>query len=103
MDTDGDGASQLTLARILHTLREPRDNARTLYAGGVIPVKPYCLDELARHGVFMLSPEDQISQQVLAAARAEAVTIFKFEKRPRVVTAWQRYIEPHIQTILKNK
>lgn len=99
----GDGASQLHLGRLLHTMREPEENARTIYLGGIIPIEPYPLDALATDAAFMLDADSDWHNRLLEAKRLESRTVFNFEKRPRTVTAWQRHVVPHIDGILKNK
>jgi hypothetical protein len=101
--TEGDGAPQLHLGRLLHTLREPEDAARTIYLGGIIPIEPYSLDELVHDEAFMFSGDSDWHSRLIAAKHLESNTMFQFEKRPRTVTAWQKHVEPRIQGILKNK
>ncbi len=94
---DGDGASQFEFARVLHTLREPREGARSLYVGGILPVEPYALESLTTHDAFMYSGESDWHAKLLAVEHAASSVLFMAEKRPRTVTAWQKHVEPRIQ------
>ena len=99
---DGPGASQLELARVLHTLREGRNTDRPLHVGNVFDVEQLDLGSLAIHPAFMLIGHPAVRQALIEAEHAKSAAMFAMEKRPRVVTAWQRYVEPSIGRIVKN-
>ena len=99
---DGPGASQLELARVLHTLREGRHTNRPIHVGNVFDVEQLKLGSLATHPSFMLDVNLSTRQGLVEAEHAKSAAMFALEKRPRVVTAWHQHVEPYIGRIVKN-
>ncbi len=100
---DGPGASQLELARILHTLREPEYGAKPLNVGGVIRIAPYGFwPDLIDHEAYMRG-RPGLAEAVLKAARLKSRGVHMAESSEGLVDFWQRKVEPRISTILKNE
>jgi hypothetical protein len=100
---DGPGSTQYDFARVLHTLREPKRRPKDLVVGGELTVSPIAGD-LARHPMFMLAEdEDQTQQRALRIARFKSRALHAAESVDFAVTAWQRYVEPRIKSVLHNR
>ena len=100
---DGPGRETLDLARVLHTLREPRRNPRTLELGQVLAVEPYRVEDLVDHEGFMASHLRTGSQRALVeTAHAKARLLARYEAKPAIVSFWQKHIEERIDRIVHN-
>lgn len=99
---DGPGKEQLELARILHTLRQTKENPQPLIVGGRLRVKPVPGD-LRNHPAFMLHRAHNSTQRAaLALARAKSRALGAAESNPTVVTLFQRYGERRLGTVVNN-
>ena len=99
----GPGSSQLELARILQGLYQPYSRQEALTLGNKITIAPYTKAELLEHDGFMLSeatPDVQIA--AIGIARAKARALHTFENNPWIVKQWQRHIESHADSLVKN-
>lgn len=101
---DGPGRSTLDLARILHTLREPRGHARTLRLGTQLEIVPYALTELNDHPGFMASRRSRRVQRVIVeASHFKSRLLGRVEANATVVSFWQKHIEDRIDRIVHNE
>ncbi len=101
---DGPGRDMLDLARILHTLREPRRRPQTLRLGSLLAVDPYPLAELGRHPGFMASQQRRGAQRlIIEATHLKAWLLGTVESNPRVVSFWQKHIEDRVDAIVHNE
>lgn len=101
---DGPGSSQFELARIFHTLREPKSDPRTLTVGELLDVEALDYPELTDHQAFLLrDAEERTQRRALALAAAKSRGLHFAESLSFVVTPFQKYVEPRIGFILHNK
>lgn len=99
---DGPGRTQFSLARVLHTLREPKDNPRVLLIGDDLIIDPL-LGELNEHPAFMFQDaEPRLQSKILNVAKLKSRGLHYAESIDPVVTTFQRYVEPRISGILHN-
>lgn len=98
---DGPGASQLQLARALHSVREPRKDAAPLTLG---EHQFYVMqdDELMEGDILTTDLPDDMRRIALNASRAKARTVHTYESHARLVTFWQQHVEAHIDSVIKN-
>lgn len=100
---DGPGHDQFELARVLHSLREPRDNPRSLTIGGKIELTPLDLDGLIEHPAFLLRDASLTTQQrALKLARIKARALHALESNQTIVNVFQRVAEQRLGAITKN-
>ncbi len=100
---DGPGSSQLELARILQGLHQPHWGQEALVLGNKITISPYTKSELLDHDGFMLSDAtSDVQINALRLARAKARALHTFENNPRIVKLWQRFVESHADSLVKN-
>lgn len=101
---DGPGREQFELARVLHTLREPKRRPRTLTIGDKLELRALDYDALREHPAFLLRDEDETTQlKALRLARMKARLLHTAEARLSfLVGPFQKYVEPRIKTILHN-
>lgn len=101
---DGPGSEQFQLARILHTLREPRRDPRVLTIGGKLDLTAIPYDELRDHPAFLLRDEDSTTQaRALRVARLKSRLLHGAEAHLGfLVGPFQKYVEPRIGSILHN-
>jgi hypothetical protein len=97
---DGPGSSQVELARILHTAREP-EPARELLIGGKLPILPYRVADLATHAAMMLEDPEE-ARDAAEITRFKASKLHWAESNERLVTLYQRYLEPAMGFITNN-
>ncbi len=101
---DGPGKSQFEMARILHTLREPRHDPQVLNVGGRLAVSAFSFSELTQHPAFMLDSASNTTQEaVIRLAEAKSRLLHSAESVSFLVTAFQKYVEPRITSIIHNK
>lgn len=101
---DGPGKGTFELARLLHTVREPRESPGTLELGQHLRVEPHDFDKLAEHPGFMaadFSPKAQ--KAVLEAAHLKGRILHFGEGQERVVAFWQGRVERLIHSIIHNE
>ncbi len=101
---DGPGRSQFEIARLLHTLREPKQDPKVLTIGEKLAVCALQSGQILEHPAFMLNDEDRRTQQTairLAAAKSRA--LHRAESVSFLVTAFQKYVEPRVGSIIHNK
>lgn len=101
--TDGPGASQLDLARILLTLRQGRTDGKELRVGGLLTIKPYKLRELGRHQAFMFAGQTHLLRGFVEIKHGISHGLHTVEANQRIVSLFQKYIEPNIQSLVKNE
>ncbi len=100
---DGPGRPTLDLARVLHTLREPKRNPSTLQVGSYLQVVPYRLSDLLEHEGFMGTASEGLrARAILMVAHAKARLIHIGESQERMVTLWQKFVEDHIKDTVHN-
>lgn len=100
---DGPGKSQFDFARVLHTLRESRQNPRDLLIGDRLNLRALPYHDLPDHPSFMLSGRDLKTQRIaLELAKLKARGLHMAESMPYAVTFFQKYIEPKISNIIHN-
>ncbi len=101
---DGPGRSTLELARVLHTLREPRHGSRTLRLGNVLEIVPFKLDELHEHSSFMAGHRSVRMQRLLVeSSHVKARVLARFEANASIVGLWQKHVEDRIGRIIRNE
>jgi len=101
---DGPGKSQFEMARILHTLREPLQDPRSLILGGKLKISPLKFEELYDHPAFMLRDKDHnIQTKVLKIAALKSKTLHKAESVEFLVAFYQRHLESIFSSIIHNK
>ncbi len=100
---DGPGQSQIEFARILHSLGNSSAPERRLRLAGHIDIATYSAQELRDHEAFMPGADDPNANSILRAAQIKSKVVGFFEKHDQVVTMWQKYVEPRIDIITKNK
>ncbi|MGI9613983.1 MAG: hypothetical protein ACR2QO_13825 [Acidimicrobiales bacterium] len=101
---DGPGQDMLKLARILHTLRQPRRQPQVLRLGRHLQIVPYTLAELDEHQAFMGSSLGRGAQRmVIEMAYLKSHTLGRFEANPTLVTYWQNHIEDRVRAIVHNE
>lgn len=93
---DGPGSSQLDLARILHSLRNPK---RAAHEGRLVEIRPYDNASLATHPA-MLMEKGQASAVNISKIKAKA--LHAFERQDWIVTYFQRYLEKYFSFIVGN-
>lgn len=101
--TEGPGQDLLSLARSLHTLRQPGHEAKTLRIGNQLDLAPYTRDELENHPGFManhLGPAGR--RTIIELARLKSRAVGQAESHPMLVTSWQRHIEHRLRAIVHN-
>ncbi len=101
---DGPGRDMLELARILHTLRQPRRQPRALRLGQHLQIVPYSLTELAEHHCFMassLSPGGQ--RLVIELSHLKSRALGRLEGNPTLVTFWRNHVEERVRAIIHNE
>ena len=100
---DGPGRETLDLARVLHTLREPRESPQTLQVGELLQIEPYRLAELVDHEGFMASDLPSANQRALVEmAHAKARLLGRYEAKPAIVTFWHNHVEERLPRIVHN-
>ena len=99
---DGPGKSQLELARILHTLREPK-KAKTLTVGERLEVIPYKISSLTNHAAMLLREDQLRANFALSASRRKARILHALESNQRLLTLHQRYTEQRMGSVISNK
>lgn len=102
----GPGASQLELARILHSLQGPADfkRAQTISLGGAVDIRPMPIRSLFNHDAFMLQDHDRtVQENALALARVKSMTLRKAESYEEVVRLYQKWAERLFDGITKNR
>lgn len=100
---DGPGISQFELARVLQGLYQPYSKQKALTLGNKITVSPYTKSELLEHDEFMLrEATSNVQIAALGIARAKARALHTFENNPWIVKQWQRHIESHADSLVKN-
>jgi hypothetical protein len=100
---DGPGEKQFELAQIFHTLRESKRHPRDLRIGGQLTVSPLPLAELSEHRAFMFPDADpRTIRNLLSIARRKSRLLHLAESNPRVVTTFQRMVEPAIGSLVHN-
>lgn len=100
---DGPGKDQFELARILHTLRESKRHPRDLVIGDRLDV-PLIRTRLEEHKAFMFRESNLRTQRaILRVARAKSRCLHIAESNERVVTAFQKSVEPAIGALVHNK
>lgn len=101
---DGPGREMLDLARILHTLREPRGRPQILRLGSRLQVVPYTLAELDEHQGFMASDLSRGGRRlIIELSHLKSRVLSRFEGNPTVVTFWQNYVEDRLGAIVHNE
>jgi hypothetical protein len=101
---DGPGSSQFELARILHTLREPKYAPRPLkLASDKLVVRALRYGSIPEHEAFLLRDNDNTTQGLsIRLSSLKARGLHLSESNPRIVSLWQRYGEDHVKSILHN-
>lgn len=101
---DGPGEDMLDLARILHTLREPRGNPQVLRLGTQLQIVPYTIAELREHEGFMASGlSDTLQTVIIELSHLKGLLLARFEGNPTIVTFWQKHIEERLSRIVHNE
>lgn len=101
---DGPGRATLDLARILHTLREPRGGQRILHVGSKLQIVPYSLSELLAHDGFMASDRPAVAQRaIVEVARLKSHLLGRSEASATVVSLWQKHVEVRLKPFLNNE
>ena len=98
---DGPGKATLDLARVLHTLSEPRRNPRVRRIGTRLQIVPYTLDELLEHPGLMASTLSHRRRRTLielSCLKSRLVGVG--ESSPTLVTFWQKHIEDRLSPII---
>ncbi len=100
---DGPGRPMLDLARILHTLSEPRRGARTLHLGTQLAIEPFPLVGLSELPAFMLPRAGHaVRRAAVEVSHLKSLLLARFESNNTVVAFWRRHIEDRIDRILHN-
>ena len=97
---DGPGRSQMELARILYSLRGRGADAMAL--GGALVVGRYSPSTLAKYAQPMASPHFS-AKALVRLTRQKANILRTAERQGWVVTLYQRYAEPLLAPIVKNR
>lgn len=101
---DGPGRGMLHFARILHTVREPRNNPRPLDVGEHLTLPPVTEEELeAATNPLLHGMSDRERRVMIAVARLKARTLHKAESNQRLVDFFQNRLERRVDGIVKNK
>jgi hypothetical protein len=101
---DGPGSSQFEMARILHTLRESQQHPRRLVVGGRLMIDPLLDTRFEEHPAFMFSNLDlEAQRKIIRLAKIKSRGLHSAESYRIMVTLFQRYIEPAINSITHNK
>lgn len=101
---DGPGRDLLDLARILHTLSEPRRRARTQRLGTKLEIAPYTRAALREHPGFMASRRSRPTQSlILDASHLKSLVLGSFEANTAIVGFWRRHIEDRVDGIVHNE
>lgn len=101
---DGPGRDLLDLARILHTLREPRGRARTLRLGSQLEITPYRLSELREHPGFMATGRSAAAARlIIEVAHLKSRALGTFEGSTAIVGFWRKHVENRINRIIHNE
>jgi hypothetical protein len=101
---DGPGSEQFELARVFHTLRESKRHPQVLTVGGKLDVTALDYYDLLEHPSFLLNELDEGAQlKALRRAAIKSRVLHFGEGLSFIVTPFQKYVEPHISSILHNK
>jgi hypothetical protein len=101
---DGPGRDLLDLARILHTLSEPRRRARTRRLGTQLELTPYPLAALGDHPGFMASRRNWPTQRLIVdACHVKSRVLGSFESNTAIVGFWRKHIEDRVDGIIHNE
>lgn len=101
---DGPGRDTLDLARILHTLSEPRGRAGVRRLGTQLEIIPYSFGQLDRHPGFMAADRSRaLRRLIIGAAHAKSRALAGLESQPTIVTLWQKHVEDRVGTIIHNE
>ncbi len=100
---EGPGKSQVELATVLHSIREPRDNPRSFTIGQKFERATMTDKEILQSDVFLGEQNEAVRRAILAMSRAKGRTVYQYESNPKLVKFWQEKVEPRIGAILKNK
>ncbi|MFI5271073.1 MAG: hypothetical protein ACHQT9_03455 [Candidatus Saccharimonadales bacterium] len=98
---DGPGRTQIDLARVFHSLREPKDG-QTLVVGGRLEVSPYPCSVLTEHPAMLVDGDERLAKAAIAVSRFKARTLHTAESQEAIVTAFQRYVERYLGFITGN-
>ena len=101
---DGPGSSLFDLARILHTLGEPRTGARPCRLGTRLEIRPYPLTRLDEHEGFMGSDRSRVARRALVeASHVKGRLLREVGTHPAIVGFWQKHIEDRVENIIHNE
>lgn len=101
---DGPGQGMLHFARILYTLREPRNNPKPLDVGEHLTITPASAEELeAATNPLLHGLSDRQRRAYVAIARLKARTLHKAESNQALVDFFQNRLERRVDGIVKNK
>lgn len=98
---EGPGKSQLELANILYTLSKSMFD-KTLIIGDKLEIKPQNILKLPKNP-NMLIKNDQSAYFAVFVSLIKAQAVHFVEKHSRAVTFFQKYFEPHMDFIVKNR
>lgn len=100
---DGPGRHLLELARILHTLRQPRRDPQTLQIGTMLSIAPLTVADLDHHPMFMATDRNAVGRRsLIELARVKSRVVGTVESNPRIVTFWQNHIEDRLHAVIHN-
>jgi hypothetical protein len=96
---DGPGKSQLQLAEAFYSLRSPKE-AGKLHVGGKLELQQ--LSDLTEDETMMLEHGSLAAKTAVEISRRKARLLHTAESSGGIVTLYQRYVEPHLQSPVKN-
>jgi|GEM_PF-598753 len=100
---DGPGKATFELARILHTLREPRGAPAVRRIGTQLQLEPYTRVELIEHDGFMAATMGTNAQRIIIEmSQLKSHVLGRFESSPTLVTFWQNNVEDRVAAIIHN-
>lgn len=100
---DGPGASQLLMARDLHSLREPRSTHEQLDLGGALLIDSRGPTRLHRDPAFMFRGRPRLLRALVEAEHFKTRVMSPFENNEAIVNFWQEQIEPRTAWLTRNK
>jgi len=101
---DGPGRDLFDLARILHTLSEPRRGARTRHLGTQLEITPYPLAALREHPGFMALRRSRPTQHLIVdACHLKSRVLGSFEGNAAIVGFWRKHVEDRVDGIIHNE
>lgn len=101
---DGPGRDLFDLARILHTLREPRRHPQPLRLGAGLEVRPYRLGELREHPGLMATEQSRgPAHLIIEVSHIKSSVLGHLEGNPAIVGFWRKHLEDRVAGVIHNE